>query len=278
MYNNPKLKGSNIVAMCPQKGPCPHKCPDCYAYGGRAYYDPINDSNEIDRPLQPGEIVRVNDINDSNNQRALVLERTEQYAGRCFYNTAEPIPFEAPWVLTLNPGRMTNKTIYSATSFDFSKLMFVRFRVNTKNLTLAEHAVLVYTTLNIPVVLTFLAYFKTPAPRGHEAFYETKKRTKNTYQVIKFPVWEAIMDHFKSNSLVHSCSGPNNFKCANCGTCEREFRRVNETRGTQMQVEKYKEMVREILRSDQLSVNEKADLITSISSEGKKLWVEITQG
>ena len=38
---NPKTKGSGIIACIPQKGLCPNKCEDCFFQSGRSYLEPL---------------------------------------------------------------------------------------------------------------------------------------------------------------------------------------------------------------------------------------------
>lgn len=230
---NPKTKGSGIVCCIPQRGECPIKCPDCFFQSGRSYLEPLKENlPNIPIELAPHQILRVNDGNDSNVDRVRVIQATNKFAGRRFFNTSRLKPFHEPWVLTVNPGNQTDTWYAQADSEYFnmnSSLMFVRFRVNTWNLELADSCVRHYAgKLQIPVVLTFMAYFQESVKEGHEENYEYRKRTLNSYWVIKFDVWKKVMARYGDNPLVHSCSGPNNFACKNCGTCLREFYRVKE--------------------------------------------------
>ena len=107
---------------------------------------------------------------------------------------------------------------------DVKALMFVRIRTNMWNIeTVVEDAVKYYTERRVPSVLTFMAYYKDEIPEMYKDHYEFRKRTLNSYWVIRFDAWKHIMSYFESNPLVHSCSGPDNFACKNCGTCLREF-------------------------------------------------------
>lgn len=219
---NPKTHGSGILCAIPQEGKCPINCPDCF-FNERPYTNGPN----IPWFISANQVLRVNDGNDSNVNRADVEEATLAFADRRFFNTSIPKPFDEPWVLTVNPAKMTNTDFHRPHQVsDIDQLMFVRFRINTANRDLAYECVKAYTALDVPVVLTFLAYYKEPVPKGYEHCYHTGKRTTNTYQIITFEAWDQVMREFHLNPLVYSCSGPDNFKCKHCGTCLREFYRI----------------------------------------------------
>ena len=150
------------------------------------------------------------------------MEDTNQWISKRFFNTSFPKAFDEPWVLTVNPKDMTDKDFHIVQ--DVKALMFVRVRTNMWNISLVEKVVEYYTGIKkIPIVLTFMAYYKDDIPEMYKDHYEFRKRTLNSYWVIKFDSWKHIMTHFETNPLVHSCSGPDNFACKNCGTCLREF-------------------------------------------------------
>lgn len=224
---NPKTKDSGILCCIPQTGTCPMKCSDCFFQSGRSFLEPL-DENLPNMPKEEqalGLVVRVNDGNDSNNQRDLVIDKTEIYSDK-FYNTSIPKDlegFDAPVVLTINPAKMTDIRYHALPDPIPQNLMFVRIRTDMWNLNLVSEAVDYYTERDVPVVLTFMAYFNDPVPVDYRKFYEFKKRTLNSYYVIKYEAWKKAMAMFETNPLVHSCSGPNNFKCKNCGTCIREY-------------------------------------------------------
>lgn len=232
MYKeNPKTQGSGIVCCIPQTGACPIGCKDCFFQSGRSFLEPLEENlPNVPEKLLSHQIVRVNDGNDSNVDRRLVLDSTSRFAGRRFFNTSIPQTFDEPWVFTVNPGKYTDKEFHALSEDKTKHLMFVRFRSNLWNLELADRCVEHYTKMNIPVVLTFMAYFNEAVENGFEENYEYRKRTLNSYWVIRFNVWKKVMERYENNPLVHSCSGPDNFKCSNCGTCLREFHRVKETR------------------------------------------------
>lgn len=223
---NPKLHGSGIVACIPQTCRCPNNCEDCFFQSGRSYLEPLAENLPNIPPPGPG-VVRMNDGNDSNVQRDLVIETAKQYE-RVFFNTAIPrdiAEFNAPVVLTVNPGWGTN---HRAELIDIpDNLMFVRFRTNTWNLELCDEVVNWYTP-KVPVILTFMAYSKWPdyVRDEYKADYRERTRTLNPYFAITRAAWRRVMDRYDDNVFVYSCSNEDSnggAKCARCGNCIREF-------------------------------------------------------
>jgi len=219
---NPKTKNSVIICAIPNKGPCSNGCSDCFYNGGRSYLSPI-DKNTPNMPSLEevgNKIVRVNDGQDSNNNFELVMKETEKYPKR-FYNTAVPKnikEFGEPVVLTINPGKMTENSIYAIPWY--KNLMFVRFRASTTNLSLAKEAVSYYTNKNVPVVITFMAYFQdTPPDKEHYSFH---KRILNEYWCITKEGEDAFMSNFKGNELVKVCGSQGNH-CKDCHNCETYY-------------------------------------------------------
>ena len=246
MYKeNPKTKGSGVVCAIPQQGRCPNNCKHCFFQGhGRSYLKPIeeNTPNMPTRKQAEGRVVRVNDGNDSNHQRNLVIAHTKHYPMK-FYNTATPFNignFDAPVVLTINPGYMTDTDWYQLDRIQ-KNLMFVRIRTNMWNLNdVVIPAVKYYTQKKVPVVLTFMAYYKEVDEmpydikiksfrykRRLEQTYIFRKRTLNSYWAITTVAWEYIMEKFKYNRWVHSCGKIEGEKgethCRFCGNCLREY-------------------------------------------------------
>jgi hypothetical protein len=230
MYKeNPKTAGSGVICAIPQRGECPMRCPDCFFQAGRSYLEPLAEN----LPNMPAEseatnhVVRVNDGNDSNVDRELVVKATAHYRHK-FYNTSIPKPFDEPFVLTVNPGKMTDASFHQLDPIPAS-LMFVRFRANTWNVNLTKEAVAWYTSKNVPVVLTFMAYFQHEGtiPAWHAANYIKRKRTINEYLAITTAAWRSVMREFEDNPLVHSCGKIEGEKgksgCRYCGNCLREY-------------------------------------------------------
>lgn len=224
---NPKTAGSGIVCCIPQEGKCPIRCADCFFQSGRSYLEPL----DVNLPNMPTPVeaencvVRVNDGNDSNNRPELVMEAVQKYPWR-FYNTSIPKSlekFDAPVVLTVNPSADTDKLFVSLDPPP-PNLMFVRFRVNTWNLDLADQAVEYYSRHEIPIVLTFMAYYTDSIEPGYEADYTFRQRTMNSYWVITPEAWDRVMARYKDNKWVYTCGkDANTFACSRCGNCLREY-------------------------------------------------------
>jgi hypothetical protein len=236
---NPKTKGSGIVCAIPQKGTCPRGCADCFFQSGRSYLEPLEE-NTPNMPAPSFEaydkVVRVNDGNDSNHQRAEVLRATAMYPRR-FYNTSSPedlIGYRAPVVLTVNPGEMTDQFPYDPGDVGAlpipKNLMFVRVRTNTWNLNLVDEAVRRWTGVGVTVVLTFMAYHEVDSPLpntvplGHTQDYEFRRRTLNSYWAVTTKAWRRVMARYQDNPLVYSCGSEGiSTACKNCGNCLREY-------------------------------------------------------
>jgi hypothetical protein len=224
---NPKTKDSGIICAIPQAGRCPVGCRDCWFQTGRSYLEPL-DKNLPNLPpveLTTGFVVRLNDGNDSNNQRELVEEASKMYQD-AFFNTSmtDRLSFyPGPVVLTVNPGQMTDNRAHLILQPP-GNLMFVRFRANTWNKDLLDQVVKHYTPLGVPVVLTFMAYYEDDIPEAHKHNYEWRQRTMNSYWVIRPGAWACVKAPYYDNALIHTCGkNPYDFKCANCGNCIREY-------------------------------------------------------
>lgn len=232
MYiENPKTKGSGIVAAIPQTGMCPNRCEDCFFQSGRSYLEPLKENLPNIPVRTEGRVVRVNDGNDSNVQRETVENVVRVNGWRdYFYNTAIPQrleEFDAPVVLTVNPGKKTESGAYLLKDPP-KNLMFVRFRTNTFNLRLADFVIKHYSAREVPIVLTFMAYFNMPVWfRADQPDYVFRKRTLNSYWAITTEAWEQVMKRYRLNCWVHSCgkiegeSGTT--ACRHCGNCLREY-------------------------------------------------------
>lgn len=225
---NPKTKGSGIICAIPQSGVCPMACPDCFFQSGRSYLEPLaqNLPNMPSDEEAKNRIVRVNDGNDSNVERELVLRETARYPHK-FYNTSIPSPFDLPWVLTVNPGKMTDTGFHKLDPIPPS-LMFVRFRANTWNSNLMDEAIAYYTSRNVPVILTFMRYWKYEGsiPKGSVTKYKKKVHITNEYCLIDHRAWESIMEKYAENPLVYPCGKDyenGKSSCKFCGNCIREY-------------------------------------------------------
>lgn len=227
---NPKTKGSGIICCIPQDGNCPNNCEDCFFQSGRSYLEPLDENlPNIPRHMETvGRVVRINDGNDSNVNQESVLRLTRNFRMK-FFNTSIPNNlehFRDPVVLTVNPGEMTNKDYHKLKSIP-KNLMFVRFRTNTWNLELCSRAIDYYSMRNVPIILTFMAYFTGKMRPGFEHNYVFRKRTLNSYNAITTEAWERVMSKYKYNKWVHSCGKIEGEKgdthCRFCGNCLREY-------------------------------------------------------
>lgn len=229
---NPKTMGSGIITCIPQTGTCPNNCEDCFFQGGRSYLEPLNENlpHIPSEKLADGRIVRMNDGNDSNHQRELVIETAKRYKDY-FFNTARPYDldgFEAPVVLTVNPGSITDEGYARLVGIP-NNLMFVRVRVNMWNLDdIVRPVVNYYTGRGVPVIFTFMAYYTKEIPEVYKDCYEWKKRTLNSYYVLKRGHIEAILEDYKDNSYVYSCGYKGTHSCMQCGNCIREYYNTKE--------------------------------------------------
>ncbi|HUX55573.1 MAG TPA: hypothetical protein VMV77_01270 [Bacteroidales bacterium] len=230
MYKeNPKTKGSGILCAIPQTGTCPNKCEDCFFQSGRSYLEPLqNNLPNMPEDILGYHVVRVNDGNDSNNDKDTVFCGTAGYLHK-FYNTAIPnLDFDAPVVLTANPGKMTDSDFHKI-DCPPDNLMFVRFRANTWNTELQRQCIRYYCQKEIPIVLTFMAYFNAvnKIPKAYEDDYVFRKRTLNSYYAITTKAWHAVMKMYEDNKWVYSCGKIEGEKgdthCRFCGNCLREY-------------------------------------------------------
>jgi len=224
---NPKVKGSGIITAIPQKGACPNKCEDCFFQSGRSYLEPLKENLPHYPPdkLTANRVVRINDGNDSNVERALV-ERMAQHYQMYFFNTAidrDLEKFSGPVVLTVNPHVLTDKYPLKVSPIP-DNLMFVRVRTNVWNLdSVVKPAVEYYTERGVAVVLTFMAYYTEKIPEANKGCYEWKKRTLNSYWVLKQVFVERIMEDYIRNPFVYSCGVKGRYECTFCGNCVREY-------------------------------------------------------
>jgi len=234
---NPKTQKSGIYSAIPQKGTCPIGCDDCFFQSGRSYLEPLekNLPNLPDPSTHQFNVIRVNDGNDSNINREIVIENTNIYSMK-FFNTSIPKNLQGfinPVVLTVNPHKMTNHDFHKVQHPFPKNLMYVRVRVNTWNLQLVDTIIDYYTKntddINIPVILTFMAYYGTAdtIPENHTKNYIFRTRTINSYNAITTKAWRKIMKRYEDNKWVHSCGKIEgeigDTKCRFCGNCLREY-------------------------------------------------------
>jgi len=230
---NPKTRDSGILCAIPQKGKCPINCSDCFFNSGRSYLEPLDQNlpnmPDPDFANNNGYVIRFNDGNDSANNITFVMQRAIVYKDK-FYNTANGWAvrkFDAPVVLTLNPGKDTDKRFYDMGAPAPVNLMFVRVRVNTWNLPLVDACAQRYTKLGVPVVLTFMAYWEgvDKIPLFHKRNYECKRRTTNEYMCISDKARDKIIQRYANNPLVTTCGKTiTDCKCKDCGNCMKYYR------------------------------------------------------
>ncbi len=232
MIRNPKQEGTCLYDCRPQVGPCPHDCNQCFYNRPGAFYVPI-DQPQIPDPAEVGDgIVRMNCGNDSNNQRELVLETARQYR-HAFYNTSVPrLDFPGPVVFTANALEELPAYVLPAKQDPPANLMFVRLRVSTTNLYHVISAVHCWTSMGVPVVLTFMAYYDQEPPMAGwaercvgplEECYVWKVRHINSYWCAtpKFQRW--VLSLFQRNRLVTMCGTPDSGYCLTCRSCETYY-------------------------------------------------------
>jgi hypothetical protein len=161
----------------------------------------------------------------------MVIEKCKRFKNK-YYNTSLPSKldaFDAPVVLTINPGEITDKCFYVVKPIP-AHLMYVRIRTNTWNVdSVVEQAIWYYTHENkVPVVLTFMGYETLEEiPKAHRKHYMDRVRTANTYYAITTKAWRALMRRYEDNLYVSSCGKIEGEKgktsCRFCGVCLREY-------------------------------------------------------
>lgn len=255
---NPKMEGTNLWDCRPQVGLCPNGCNQCFYNRPNAFYCDINQPY-IPDPEQVGNgIVRINSGHDSNIQRDLVLETASKY-NRVFYNTSIPnFDFPGPVVFTANAKeeepawcpivhyQYKTRQIPPRQDQFFDRLMFVRLRVSGTNLELIEHAVAAWTSKDIPVVLTFMAYYDQDPPGcfcisdGQFGWkpnnspdgqcyaliaYQWKVRHINSYYCPTKDFVLYVLNRMRKfgGRLVTMCGTPDSGKCKDCRNCETYY-------------------------------------------------------
>lgn len=216
---NPKQEGSNLWDCKPQVGLCPLNCNQCFYNRPGAFYVDINQPH-FPTVEEVGEgIVRVNCGHDSNIEREKVIRETAIYKHR-FFNTSMPrFDFPAPVVFTANREEEKPPLIYAETD----NVMYVRLRVSTTNLEFVQMGVdhyIDYIDGQIPVVLTFMAYYEDPPDKNN---YEWKVRHINSYWCAKKEFILKVLEIFKDNRFVTMCGTPDSNYCRDCKNCETYY-------------------------------------------------------
>lgn len=236
---NPKQEGTNLWDCVPQTGPCPMNCHQCFYNRLGAFYVPI-DKPHIPSPKEVGNgIVRMNCGHDSNIQREKVIETAQKYKNY-FFNTSIPnLDFPGPVVFTANPKE--EDSYIRPVEIPLDNLMFIRLRVSPTNLDIIEEAVSDWTTQNIPVVLTLMAYYDQLPPgaeKGKEfnpvvyhrnlidtPTHEWKQRHINSYWCPTVEYKKYIVRRMKAigNTMVTLCGTYNSNWCRDCHNCESYY-------------------------------------------------------
>jgi hypothetical protein len=229
---NPKLKDSGVIDCKPQKGKCPLDCNQCFYNREGAFYTDINRS-QFPSMFEVGKnIVRVNPGHDSNIEKEEVLKETEKYEHK-FYNTSiMDFKFPAPVVFTAN--RKEEETIPTITLPIPTNLMFVRLRVSDTNLDHIYSAIVFWAKHNVPVVLTFMAYY-SEEPKNKEN-YEWQVRHTNSYWYPTKKFMKEVLKRMKKvgGRLVTMCGTLDSRYCEQCGNCKNYYlqtiKHMNETK------------------------------------------------
>lgn len=223
---NPKTRYSGIITCIPQTGLCPYMCEDCFFQNGRSYLEPlaVNLPHIPPRKLTKNRVVRINDGNDSSVDRKKV-ERVARRFDNFFFNTRNPDglqDYPGPVVFTANGGAMTDKNFYKLDRIP-RNLMFVRIRTNAWNRDVLREAVRYYTSRNVPIVITYKAYYTKQIADEFFYHYIWEKRVKNSYFVLSQTARREIEAEFRDNPFVYTCMYKNSHYCIRCGNCMREF-------------------------------------------------------
>ena len=224
---NPKQEGTPFFDCIPQVGPCRIDCNQCFYNRPGAYYVPI-DKPHVPTPAEVGDgIVRMNCGNDSNNDRELVLQAARQYK-RTFFNTSLPaFEFPGPVVFTANRREEEYPTLVDPIP---DNLMFVRLRTSATNLKYVDTAADYYAKRQVPVVITFMAYYDCqPVVDEREVglpadqCYVWKIRHVNPYWCATPALMQAVMDRYVDLRLVSMCDSIASGYCRDCRNCESHY-------------------------------------------------------
>lgn len=262
-YRNPKLVDTNLIDCKPQKGLCPmncnqcfynrvDSCPDCIGTGvictdvggrcprcggsGKVYasFVPIDKVHIPTKEDAEGKIVRMNSLHDSNIKRTLVLKVAKRYK-HVFFNTSIPEFDELPGpiVYTANPHEEEPVDIRFLDTKGVEKLMSIRLRVSATNLHYVIRAVGLLTNYcQIPIILTFMAYYDTEPGRyfklaGEDSIlcYIWKKRHINEYWCPTRGFKRAVLKMMRAiaGRQVTMCGTLDSNYCRDCHNCESYY-------------------------------------------------------
>jgi len=228
---NPKTKGSGIYCAIPQEyEPCRRNCKNCFYQGGRSYLEPLaqNLPNMPPKEILDNFVIRVNDGLDSCQNVYDVIDKTRNIPNK-FYNTASYAPYLfnllsecGPYVLTLNPGDMTDDEIYYPFIQMNHKPMAVRFRANMWNRDLLNVAIQLWCKdFGVPLIITFMRYYEEdPHIKKYPAYYNKKEHILNPSWSVNDAGWSNISVLYWTYDLVFTCgAGPDLHLCKDCGIC-----------------------------------------------------------
>jgi len=188
---NPKMKGSGLWPCKPQTGECPLNCNQCFCNREGAAYIPLSEPYIPDPNVVGEEIVRINDLNDSNIEREKVIAVALRYKN-FFFNTSLPnFDLPGPVVFTANRREESKLTLVQPPD----NLMYVRLRVSPTNLLLVREAVDFYTNNQVPVVLTLMAYYDM-LPPGTFSHSDDKKAPRRFSAILPAAKYDIDIEAF----------------------------------------------------------------------------------
>lgn len=254
---NPKTKGSGIYCTIPQEyQKCKRNCSDCFFQNGRSYLEPLTENlpNIPPKEIIDNFVIRVNDGLDSGENVEHVIETTRDWPNK-FYNTSWFNEFVyrklyeyGPIVLTINPGSMTDEDVFIPITNFKRFFMAVRFRANMWNQKLLRLAIDHWTTIDVPVIITFMRYYSRPKEfDNYREYYHFssvmwKRRYNHEYYIYKDHIlnpswsineagWHELKTLFFNNPLVFTCgAGPDKPLCKDCGVCLQLYWRSKDER------------------------------------------------
>ena len=229
MKRNPKQEGTNLHDARTQVGLCKLDCNQCFYNRPGAFYCDI-EKPQLPSPDTVGhDIVRMNCGNDSNTRRCECIKQAEKYEN-FFFNTSIP-QFEFPGPVVYTANRLEEEPIdfsFLSDRKNLHKLMFVRLRVSASNKDYVKRGVEVITKMQIPVVLTFMAYYEKEALDivadkypGARAFYIKRIRHINEYWCPLGFFMRNTLHKMKrtGGNLVSMCGAPSSNFCRDCMNC-----------------------------------------------------------
>jgi len=204
---------------------------------------PIDKTHIPTKKDAEGKIVRMNSLYDSNIKRYLVLRAAKKYK-HVFFNTSLPQfdKLPGPIVYTANPREEEAIDMRFMRAEGVEKLMFVRLRTSNTNLhRIAEAVRILHAYSDIPIVLTFMAYYESEPLRFLEMgrysnlCYVWKKRHVNEYWCPTSGFKKHVLSMMRpiAGRQVTMCGTFESNYCKDCHNCESYYyitkRILNET-------------------------------------------------